>query len=89
MAQIALMGHNHVCPLHVGGPIISGNTTCTVNGIPMALVGDRCSCAYGEPDVITAGSSSMTINGIQVATTNSATVHGGIIVQGNPALTLF
>ena len=94
MAQISLVGHNHVCPAkcgnvpHVGGPITTGNALCTINGAPVALVGDQCSCACGEPDTIVSGSSSMTINGVPVATTDSTTAHGGKIIQGDSALTL-
>lgn len=94
MANVALVGHNHVCPAycgkrpHVGGPIISGNASCTINGVPVALVGDQCSCACGGPDTIITGSASFTINGIPVATTDSVTAHGGKIVQGDPSLTI-
>ncbi len=88
MAQIALVGHNHTCPLHTGGPIISGNASCTVNGTPVALVGNKCSCTYGKLDTIVTGHSSMSINGVPVATTDSVTTHGGKILQGNHALTI-
>lgn len=94
MADISLIGHNHTCPAkcgktpHVGGPITSGNNACTVNGIPVALVGDQCACGCGTPDIITSGASALTINGIPVATVGSSTAHGGIVVEGDGALTI-
>ncbi len=94
MANISLIGHNHTCPAkcgktpHVGGPITSGNNACTVNGIPVALVGDQCACGCGTPDIITSGTSALTINGIPVATVGSSTAHGGIVVEGDGALTV-
>jgi len=94
MANISLIGHNHTCPAkcgktpHVGGPITSGNNACTVNGIPVALIGDQCACGCGTPDIITSGTSALTINGIPVATVGSSTAHGGIVVEGDGALTV-
>jgi uncharacterized Zn-binding protein involved in type VI secretion len=92
MPSISLVGHNHTCPKkckkipHVGGPILSGNSACTVNGIPVALVGDTCACGCGGPDTITSGSFALTINGIPAAMIGSSTAHGGIVVQGDGAL---
>ena len=94
MSSISLLGHNHTCPAttgntpHVGGPIVSGNAAFTVNGIPVALVGDTCTCAAGGPDTITSGTSALTINGIPAAHIGSSTAHGGVIVQGDAALTV-
>jgi len=94
MPNIALLGHHHTCPAktgktpHVGGPIASGNAALTVNGIPAALVGDTCTCAAGGPDAIVSGTSALTINGIPAALTGSSTAHGGVIVEGDPSLTV-
>lgn len=94
MPTISLVGHYHTCPArrgkchHVGGPIISGSSACTVNGIPVALVGDSCSCGCGATDTISSGSASLSINGIPVATTGSSTAHGGVVVEGDGALTI-
>ncbi len=45
---IALLNHHHTCPKkepgpvpHVGGPIISGQVNVTLNGRPVACVGDQ------------------------------------------------
>jgi len=94
MANVSLIGHHHTCPArtghtsHVGGPIVSGNSALTVNGIPAALVGDTCTCAAGGPDAIVSGSSMLTVNGIPVAKVGSSTSHGGVVVQGDSALTV-
>ena len=92
MANISLVGHHHACPAttgttpHVGGPISSGNSALTINGIPAALVGDVCTCKAGGPDTIVSGSSLLTVNGIPVAKVGSKTSHGGVVVQGDSAL---
>ena len=95
MPSVALLGHHHTCPKvepgpvpHVGGPITSGQSLCTVNGKPVAVVGDSCACQAGGPDSITSGSSAMTINGKPVAIVGSDTAHGGVIVEGDTALTI-
>jgi len=94
MPAISLIGHYHSCPAysgktpHKGGPILTGNSACTVNGIPVATVGSQCACEAGGPDTITTGSPALTINGIPVAIQGSATAHGGVVVQGDPSLTI-
>ena len=88
MPQVALVGHNHTCPLygHGGGPINSGQSSCTINGVPVAVVGDTCTCK--GTDTIVSGHASVTINGKPVAIVGSATAHGGVIVQGDSAFTV-
>ena len=93
MPHIALVGHHHTCPKvapgpvpHVGGPVNSGQALCTVNGKPVAVVGDTCTCQAGGPDKIVSGAANMTINGKPVAIVGSSTAHGGVMVEGDPAL---
>mgnify|MGYP000020582006 CR=1 FL=1 len=95
MPNISLLGHHHTCPKvepgpvpHVGGPVTSGQSPCTVNGKPVAVVGDPCACQAGGSDTIVSGSASMTINGKPVALIGSATAHGGVLVEGDSALTI-
>lgn len=73
----------HACPLpiHVGGPIITGNVTVLIGGLPAATVGDMCTCV-GPPDVIAQGSNSVLIGGRPAARMGDSTVHGGKIVMG-------
>lgn len=92
--KISLLGHLHRCPMvtgqvpHVGGPIIQGDRHFTVNGIPVALEGHKCSCQAGGLDTINQGHRSLTINGVAVAYQGASTAHGGIIVQGDDAVKL-
>jgi uncharacterized Zn-binding protein involved in type VI secretion len=90
-APVTLKGHMHTCPAvdpgpkpHVGGPVVStGQNFVTVNGIPIATIGDPCLCS-GVPTTagITSGSSVATINGKKVARIGDSCEHGGQLVQG-------
>lgn len=82
----------HTCPLvdglvpHVGGPIISpGCPTVLIGGLPAARVGDMAVC-NGPPDVIAEGSPTVFIGGAMAARLGDATVHGGVIVEGDPTV---
>ena len=90
MPNVSLIGHYHRCPLndpgpvpHVGGPIVTGQSICTVNGV--AVVGDICRCQTGASDPIVSGAGNFTINGKTVALTGSRTAHGGVLVEGDAA----
>lgn len=92
--QIAVLGSMHVCPMcngtvpHVGGPVAStSNPGVTINGQPVAVVGDMCTCS-GPPDTIVQGCPGVLINGKPVAVVGSMTAHGGQIVQGIPGVTI-
>ena len=89
--QIVTINMMHTCPMttgntpHVGGPIIGpGCSTATLNGIPIALQGDKCICAAGGQDVILQGCPTATINGVPIALQGSPTAHGGTIPAGVP-----
>ncbi|WP_238426214.1 PAAR domain-containing protein [Capnocytophaga genosp. AHN8471] len=89
--QIVTINMMHTCPMttgntpHVGGPIIGpGSTGVTLDGIPIALQGDKCVCAAGGEDVILQGCSGVTIDGIPIAVQGSPTAHGGTIPAGVP-----
>ncbi len=91
---ISLLGHYHSCPCvtgsvpHVGGAIMESHALFKVNGVTVAQEGDRCICASGEYDTISQGHPALTINGVKVAYQGAATAHGGVIVQGDKAITL-
>jgi len=93
MPAIALKGDNHTCPdscgsvPHVGGSIIEGSELVKVNGVPVALVGDKCQCSCSTDTIIT-GSPLLTINGIQVAIDGSQTEHGGVVVAQDQSITI-
>lgn len=88
MSAAARAGDMHVCPMsdgpkpHVGGPIIpGGNTTVLAGNMPIAVVGDSCTCA-GAPDTIIKGSSSVLVGGVPAARMGDSTAHGGTIIVG-------
>ncbi len=89
---VTLKGHMHICPMvdpgpkpHMGGPVASTQQTfVTVDGVPIATVGDHLLCT-GVPttsDRITAGSAIAKIEGKAVARSGDACAHGGRLVQG-------
>lgn len=94
---IATVGSMHVCPMmnptvpptpHVGGPVTGpGAPGVTLNGKPVALMGDMCVC-MGPPDVIAQGSTGVTVNGTPVATVGCLTAHGGAITTGEMGITI-
>lgn len=91
---VALKGHYHMCPMvtgttpHVGGGITEGDGGFTVNGVPVALQGHKCQCAVGGPDTLTQGAAGLTVNGIPVVLQGGTTAHGGMVLQGDPAVTV-
>jgi uncharacterized Zn-binding protein involved in type VI secretion len=85
----------HVCPMvtpgvppipHVGGPI-SGPCAVTVitGGMPQARVTDMAICV-GPPDMIAKGSMTVLVCGLPAARIMDLTVHGGMIVVGEPTV---
>lgn len=91
---VATLGSMHICPMcsgpvpHVGGPVAkTGAPGATLNGKPIALMGDMCVCV-GPPDIIAQGNAGATINGIPIATVGCMTAHGGAITVGEPGAIL-
>lgn len=91
---IATLGSMTVCPLcngtvpHVGGPIIGpGMPGVTINGQPVAVMGDMGTCV-GPPATVVQGCPEVTINGTPVATVGCMTSHGGQITSGIPGVTI-
>lgn len=89
---VTLKGNMHVCPMvdpgpkpHIGGPVISTQQSfVTVDGIPIATVGDSLLCT-GVPttsDKITSGSSVANIQGKKIARLGDSCAHGGKLVEG-------
>lgn len=91
---VALKGHHHACPMvsgntpHVGGPIQEGSDALTVNGVPVALKGHKCQCQVGGPDTLSQGHSGLTVDGTPVVLQGGSTAHGGVVTQGDGALTV-
>lgn len=92
--QIATVGSAHTCPMvtgttpHVGGAIIGpGVPGVFIDGQPVAVLGDMCTCA-GPPDTIVTACPGVLIDGKPVATVGSMTAHGGQVTVGVPGVTI-
>lgn len=87
----ATLGDFHICPMfdgpkpHVGGPTIAGSPNVLIGGAPAVRQGDTAICV-GPPDAVAEGSPTVFINGLPAATQGCATVHGGLLVVGNPTV---
>jgi len=82
----------HICPMwdgtvpHVGGPILPVcDPAVLTGGLPAARVGDLAYC-NGPPDAIVEGSVTVLIGGQMAARLGDMTVHGGVIVFGDPTV---
>jgi uncharacterized Zn-binding protein involved in type VI secretion len=82
----------HTCPMvtgvvpHVGGPILPPCApTVLIGFLPAARVTDMATCV-GPPDVIAMGSPTVMINFLMAARIGDPTVHGGVIVLGEPTV---
>ncbi len=88
----AVLSSFHACPKvnpgpvpHLGGPVVTGSANVLIGGMPAARVGDMLVC-IGPPDSIAIGSATVTINGFSAARMGDVSVHGGVIVEGNPTV---
>lgn len=81
----------HTCPEvtvlvpHVGGPIVMGEPTVLIGGLPAARMGDPVVCV-GPPDTIMMGAPTVLIGGKPAARMGDPTAHGGVIVLGLPTV---
>ena len=94
MPPAARISDMHACPMatpgtppvpHVGGPISVGCPTVLLGFLPAARVGDLAICV-GPPDAISMGSLSVMIGFMPAARVGDPTVHGGVIVAGDPTI---
>jgi uncharacterized Zn-binding protein involved in type VI secretion len=92
MPPAARLTDMHTCPMvtgvvpHVGGPISGpGVPTVLIGFLPAAVLGDMAVCV-GPPDTIVKGSATVFIGNKPAARMGDNTVHGGVIVMGNPTV---
>ena len=88
MPDAARVGDQHVCPLppHVGGTVLPpACTSVLIGGEPAARVGDMAVC-QGPMDIIAMGEPTVLIGGQPAARKGDPTVHGGVIVVGEPSV---
>lgn len=90
MAKKAVVTVNsmHVCPMvtgmtsHVGGPVVGpGCPGILIDGQPISVIGDMCTCV-GPPDTVIQGCSGILADGVPIVIQNSMTAHGGMVTQG-------
>ena len=67
-----------------GGAIVTGSPNVTVNGIPIARVGDTYLCSIHGPNPIVQGSLKTTANNLQIARIGDPTACGATIISGSP-----
>ena len=83
----ARIGDMHLCPAvtskvpHVGGPVLSAQTSVWIGGERASRLGDNAVC-IGPIDTISSGSSSVLIEGKPAARTGDTCEHGGYIQGG-------
>lgn len=95
MPPAARVTDMHTCPMqspatppvpHVGGPILPPcEPTVLIGFLPAARVSDMAVCV-GPPDSIAMGSTSVLIGFLMAARIGDPTVHGGVIVAGEPTV---
>ncbi|WP_236186210.1 PAAR domain-containing protein [Pseudomonas protegens] len=78
MKPIVLVGHQHSCPIHGTGTVVSGASSAEVDGRAVARIGDRISCGA----IIQTGSPGTIVEGQPVAREGDSTSHGGKLVEG-------
>jgi uncharacterized Zn-binding protein involved in type VI secretion len=95
MPPAARVTDNHVCPAvdpisgapHTGGPLLPpGSLNVVSDGLGIARVTDRLTCAVPVPDFVVTGSATVLINNLPAARMTDKTMHGGpasAIVSGS------
>lgn len=89
MLPAARVGDDHFCPMikpipipHKGGPVLQGEPTVLIGGLPAARKGDSLTC-IGDKDMVKEGESTVLIGGKPAARMGDGTQHGGRIVKGD------
>ena len=74
MRPVACVGDIHICPAH-GPNVVAAGGTATVDGRPVARIGDACACGC----LIIEGAGNVILDGRPVALLGSKTTLGGVI----------
>lgn len=74
----------HACPGHPPNPIVSGELTVIIGGMPAARVSDKEACSAS----IVAGEPSVVIGNKDAARLGDPTAHGGKIMMGCPSVVI-
>lgn len=78
---------NHGCPIHGGGPVVTGCATVLIGYERAARVGDLLVCPPGT-DVIAEGAATVIVGGQHAARIGDPTAHDGALSQGCPTVTI-
>lgn len=70
-----------------GGQVVQGNAASTINGVPIACVGDKVMCQAHGVSIIVTGDASFLIDGRPVARQGDKTSCGATLIA-NQALTV-
>ncbi|MDR2990721.1 MAG: PAAR domain-containing protein [Burkholderiaceae bacterium] len=76
----------HGCPVHVGGPIFTGQPNVLIGGLPAARKTDLALCPESPPDRIAEGEPTVLIGGKPAARIGDNMAHGGVVVTGCPTV---
>lgn len=85
MPPAARITDMHMCPIHAGGPVVTGEVTVIIGNEPASRVTDRLVCAQ-ITDIISAGEPSVIIGHKDAARMGDPTIHGGRIAKGCPTV---
>lgn len=85
MPPAARITDAHTCPVHGGGPVVSGDPSVIIGYVPAARVGDTLVCPP-VVDMIRAGEPSVIIGHKDAARIGDPTTHGGILAMGCPSV---
>ncbi len=87
LRPVATVSSHHQCQkicqegAHIGGKVYQGASLASINGLPIARVGDKAHCLVFH-DAIKEGVSNFLIQNRQVATVGCKTDHHGVITTG-------
>ncbi|MEP1586360.1 MAG: PAAR domain-containing protein [Tateyamaria sp.] len=76
----------HACPVHGGGPIVTGFPTVLVGKLPASRIGDISMCLGVIPDPLVQGSPTVLIGKSPASRMTDSCAHGGKIVSGCPTV---
>lgn len=63
----ARIGDMHTCPIHAGGPVLTGQVNVLIGGMPAARITDKALCVNSPPDVIIEGEPTVLVAATRLA----------------------
>jgi uncharacterized Zn-binding protein involved in type VI secretion len=85
MPPAARITDSHGCPVHGGGPIVTGFPTVIIGYMPASRATDQAVCPPAV-DVIVSGSPTVIIGHQQAARVGDPFAHGGVVATGCPTV---